>query len=118
MARLITDYGSTGAGILPLARFNDQAGRVHVAFIYLEAGGLFGRHPSVGEQLLLLIEGTAEVSGDNGEATSIAAGYGAYWHAGEWHETRTATGLVAFVIEAGQLDPRLWGEGEQVPYGA
>jgi len=53
----------------------------------------------VGRQLLLLVAGNALVSGDDGVPVELAAGHAAVWDPGESHETRSATGMTALVVE-------------------
>jgi len=37
-------------------------------------------------------------------AVPIRPGQAAFWEAGEWHETRSSTGMTAIVIESRKLD--------------
>jgi len=69
----------------------------------LEAGGCIGRHPAVVGQLLVLLSGAATVTGDDGQPVEIVPGQAALWAAGESHETRSRTGMVAAIVEADGL---------------
>jgi quercetin dioxygenase-like cupin family protein len=70
-----------------------------VAVFHLAAGGCVGRHPSVGHQVLVVVEGRGTVSGSDGVEQTIYAGQAAVWGPGELHETRTSEGLTAVVSE-------------------
>jgi quercetin dioxygenase-like cupin family protein len=70
-----------------------------VAVLYLAAGGCIGRHPAVGHQVLMVVEGRGTVSGPDGVEQAICAGQAAVWEPGESHETRTSDGLTAVVSE-------------------
>jgi quercetin dioxygenase-like cupin family protein len=70
-----------------------------VAVLYLAAGGCIGRHPAVGHQVLMVVEGRGTVSSSDGVEQTISAGQAAVWGPGESHETRTSDGLTAVVSE-------------------
>lgn len=93
----ITRFGSEGFGI---ARVAPEA---HVALATLAAGGRIGRHPAGVDQLLVVISGDAEVSGDDDVAHGIRPGSAALWAVGENHLTRTRHGLTALIVEADGL---------------
>jgi quercetin dioxygenase-like cupin family protein len=75
----------------------------HLVAVRLKPGGVIGRHPAAGRQLLVVLEGDAKVSGVGGEPVDIGPGQAAVWEPYEAHETSSETGLVAMVIE-GDLD--------------
>jgi quercetin dioxygenase-like cupin family protein len=91
-SRVLTDFGSEGATITFL-----HTNRV-VRF-ELEPGGRIARHPAVGEQVLVVLEGDAVVSGGDGVPVDVAAGDVVCWSAGEEHETVARTRVVAIVVE-------------------
>ncbi len=91
----MTDFSSVGFAVRHLGRVRD--GRL--SCLRLDAGGRIGRHPAVGRQLLLLIDGQATVSGEDGVATALQPGQAALWSPGEQHETVSGTGMLAFVVE-------------------
>ena len=66
-----------------------------------------GRMVMCGEwnTLVAVIEGSGEVSGASGAREPIAAGEAVFWEEGEEHETATATGLTAIIIEGDGLRP-------------
>jgi quercetin dioxygenase-like cupin family protein len=77
----------------------------HVVVVSLRPGGVIGRHPAAGRQLLVVLDGDATVSGADGTPVTIGPGQAAVWEAYESHETRSADGLLALVVE-GELDLR------------
>ncbi len=97
----LTAYGSHGASITHLLRM--PAGAFAVC-IRLEPGGVLAEHPALQDQVFLVVGGAGTVrSGEHVEA--IQHGEAAFWQAGEYHETRSETGLAAIVIEGKGLDP-------------
>jgi quercetin dioxygenase-like cupin family protein len=86
----------------------------HLVAVSLAAGGSIGRHPASARQLLVVLEGEAEVSGADGEVQVVRPGQAAVWEPGESHETHSAAGLTAMIVE-GDLD--IGAPGEQVDPG-
>lgn len=74
-----------------------------LVMVRLRPGGVIGRHPAAGRQLLVVLEGDARVSGGHGDPVDLRPGQAAVWEPHELHETRTTSGLVAMVVE-GDLD--------------
>ncbi|SDC63612.1 cupin domain-containing protein [Shouchella lonarensis] len=77
----------------------------HVGMVYLEPGDMIGFHETVVNQLLLVIDGEGEVRGETGSSFPISAGEAVFWEKGEGHETKTAVGLTALVVESETLQP-------------
>jgi quercetin dioxygenase-like cupin family protein len=71
----------------------------HLVVVSLRPGGIIGRHPAAGRQLLVVIDGDAQVSGADGSTADLGPGEAAIWEPGEQHETRSRDGLTAFVVE-------------------
>ena len=86
----------------------------HLVAVMLAPGGVIGRHPAVGRQLLVVLHGEGEVAGAEGEVHRIVPGQAAVWEPGELHETRSPTGMSAMIVE-GDLD--IGAPGEQVDPG-
>ncbi len=103
-------HGSKGFGLGALGITADS----HLVVVRLDAGGIIGRHPAAGRQLLVVIDGDARVAGHDGIPTDLGPGEAAVWEPGEHHETRSRTGLTALVLE-GDLD--LAPPGHQVDPG-
>lgn len=89
---------------LTMTRIMNGNSHYQVGCMHLEANGLVGLHQATVPQLLLVIQGEGVVKGEEGEEFRIKEGYAAYWNKGEWHETRTETGLMAIVIEGDSVE--------------
>ena len=100
--RPVTHFGSHAFTHFRLARAEGEAA---VSAVELGPGGIIGRHPAAAPQLLVIVEGSGEVSGADGAFKPIAAGEAAAWQPGEEHETRSKDGLLAIVLEAEAVEP-------------
>jgi len=76
-----------------------------IGCMYLDADGVIGYHQTVQPQLLLIVSGEGEVRGEKEEYVKVAVGEAVFWQQGEWHETKSSTGMTAIVIESEELDP-------------
>jgi quercetin dioxygenase-like cupin family protein len=103
VARPITQFGSVGAAIAPVAR--PGPGAVQLGCMHLAAGGRIGRHPASGAQLFLVVAGAGWVAGADGARVPLNAGEAAFWEPGEDHESGTERGMTALVLEADEMDP-------------
>jgi hypothetical protein len=56
-------------------------------------------------QILAVLEGSGEVSGEDGVSEPIAAGDAVYVREGEEHEMTSRLGLTALIIEGESLEP-------------
>jgi redox-sensitive bicupin YhaK (pirin superfamily) len=99
--RAVERFGSRGFSIGTLCA------DAYVAAATLEPQGGIGRHPAVDDQCLVVIEGSATVSGEDGSFVAIEPGQAALWLAGEDHETRTEDGVRVLIIEGAGLADRL-----------
>ncbi|WP_067429923.1 cupin domain-containing protein [Nocardioides jensenii] len=97
--RPIESHGSVGFSVGALGITADA----HLVVVRLAAGGVIGRHPAGGRQILVVIEGDATVSGSDQVEQEIGPGQAAVWEAGELHGTRSRAGLVGFIVE-GDVD--------------
>jgi quercetin dioxygenase-like cupin family protein len=95
----ITHYGSHGMMAQGLVR----ADAVAVTVLRVAAGGEIGRHPTIVDQLFLVVAGRGEVCGGDEVWHDIAAGQAAVWAADELHTTRATEDLVAVVVEMPNL---------------
>ncbi|MEO7074635.1 MAG: cupin [Ktedonobacterales bacterium] len=95
-ARPITNFGSDGLAILPVAR---GQGAFQIGCMRLATGGYVGRHAAVGPQLFAIVQGAGWVEGDDGAQQPITAGEAAFWEDDELHAAGTDTGMLALVIE-------------------
>ncbi|WP_409295538.1 cupin [Peribacillus sp. SCS-26] len=86
-----------------LSRITKTEKAAHIGVMHLDANGLVGHHQAVVPQLLLIVSGEGWVCGSAGEYFKLQSGEAAFWEKGEWHETKTDTGLTAIVIESEEL---------------
>ncbi|WP_175639134.1 cupin [Metabacillus schmidteae] len=77
----------------------------HVGCMYLEENGVIGFHQAVVPQLLIIVNGKGYVRSENKNYFEVQEGEAVFWTKGEWHETKTETGLTAIVIESEELVP-------------
>ncbi|WP_244928277.1 cupin domain-containing protein [Nocardioides sp. W7] len=97
--RPVDAHGSRGFDV---SAFGITA-EAHLVTVRLKAGGVIGRHPAAGRQLMVVLSGDAIVSGSSGDPVVLQAGQAAVWEPNELHETRSESGLVALVVE-GDVD--------------
>ena len=86
-------------------RLARSGGEAAVSAVELNSGGVIGRHEAGARQLFVIVTGSGEVIGRDGEVVPVAAGDAVVWELGEEHETRSAEGLLAIVLEGGGIDP-------------
>ena len=77
---------------------------VQAAIFRIAPNGRVARHPATFAQILAVLEGAGSVSGADGEPQPIAAGEAVFWSKGEVHETVSAEGMTALVLEADGLE--------------
>jgi quercetin dioxygenase-like cupin family protein len=92
-----------GVTVAPLSPPISQGSPCQAAIFRIAAGGRLARHPASYPQILAVMEGSGEVSGASGAAEPISAGEAVFWETGEEHETTTAVGLTALIIEGDGL---------------
>lgn len=88
-----------------MSRVINTLNPAHVGCIYLEKNGVIGFHQAVVPQLFIIVNGKGSVRANNEEYTEVQAGEAVFWTKGEWHETKSKTGLTAIVIESEELEP-------------
>jgi quercetin dioxygenase-like cupin family protein len=93
-----------GVTVAPLTQPFERGALVQAAIFRFEPGGRLRRHPATYPQILAILEGSGEVSGADGDDEPIEAGEAVFWHEGEEHETKSAAGLTALIIEGESLD--------------
>jgi quercetin dioxygenase-like cupin family protein len=86
------------------ARVRRLAAEAHAAVIEIAPGGVVARHPAVGSQLFVVVQGSGWVSGANGAPEAIQSGEAVLWDPGEEHESGSEEGMTALVVEAESLD--------------
>ena len=90
--------------VAPLTPSIVEGAVFQAAIFRVAAGGGLRRHRATYPQILAALDGSGVVSGADGVDEPIVAGEAVYWHEGEDHETRSARGLTALVIESPHLD--------------
>ncbi len=88
-----------------MSRIVRTTNATYIGFMYLEENGIIGYHQATMPQLLLVVSGEGLVRGESEEYFKIEPGTAVFWKKGEWHETKTETGLSAIVIESEELNP-------------
>lgn len=106
VGKSITKFNSKNVAISPLTTLvQEKIDIMHIACMHLDKDGLLGGHEAVVPQMFIVIEGEGIVKGEDREPHRIQQGELAMWEAGEWHETSTAEGLTAIVVESDKLKP-------------
>lgn len=100
----INQYDSQAAHFIKVFR-NKQENSV--GFIQLDAGGVVGYHQAKVQQLFIVVQGEGWVTGTDRERIFIKNGEGVMWEEGEWHESGSASGMLALVVEAETIDTSL-----------
>jgi quercetin dioxygenase-like cupin family protein len=93
-----------GVTIAPLTSPFEEGATTQAAIFRFAPGGRLLRHPATLPQVVAVLEGSGEVSGEGGEGEPIEAGEAVFWHEGEEHELKSAAGLTALIIEGERLD--------------
>jgi len=90
--------------VAPLTPSIFEGSAFQAAVFRVAPGGRIARHAAAFPQILAVLEGSGEVSGDDGVAEPIAAGEAVFWSRGEEHETTSASGLTALIVEGEQVE--------------
>jgi quercetin dioxygenase-like cupin family protein len=93
-----------GVTVAPLSRSIFHGSPFQAAVFRVAPGGRIARHPASYPQVLAVLDGSGNVSGASGVDEPIEAGEAVFWQAGEEHETKTADGLTALIIEGDGLE--------------
>ena len=93
-----------GVTVAPLSRSIFHGSPFQAAVFRVAPGGRIARHPASYPQILAVLDGSGNVSGPTGVEEPIEAGEAVFWQAGEEHETKTADGLTALIIEGDGLE--------------
>ena len=99
--RNITAFNSQDATISPVTK--GPRSQQTIA-LYLEPNGVLGNHKEVSDQLMLVVQGTAEVSSEGRSSLGVSAGDAVLWRSNENHEVRAGSeGLTAIIVEGDGL---------------
>jgi quercetin dioxygenase-like cupin family protein len=93
-----------GVTVAPLSRSISDGSPFQAAVFRVAPGGRIVRHPASYPQILAVLDGSGNVSGPSGVDEPIEAGEAVFWQPGEEHETKTADGLTALIIEGDGLE--------------
>jgi quercetin dioxygenase-like cupin family protein len=93
-----------GVTVAPLSRSIFHGSPFQAAVFRMAPGGRIARHPASYPQILAVLDGSGRVSGASGVDEPIDAAEAVFWQAGEEHETKTADGLTALIIEGDGLE--------------
>ena len=88
-----------------MSRIIQTSENAHVGCMHLPVNGVVGYHEAVSPQLMVIVSGAGQVRSGHNSAVHVKAGEAVFWEKGEWHETKTETGLMAIVIESEVLTP-------------
>jgi quercetin dioxygenase-like cupin family protein len=94
-----------GVTIAPLSRSILDGSPFQAAIFRVAPGGRIARHPASCPQILAVLEGSGEVSGASGIDEPIGPSEAVSWAEGEEHETKSAAGLTALIVEGDGLAP-------------
>lgn len=90
--------------IAPLTSSFEEGATTQASIFRFAPGGRLLRHPATFPHVVAVLEGSGEVSGEDGDVEPIEAGIAVFWHEGEGHEMKSAAGLTALIIESERLD--------------
>lgn len=91
-----------------MTRILNTDSKVHIGCMRLEENGIIGYHQAAVPQLLLVMDGKGEVRGQDDINVNVESGDAVFWEEGEWHETKTVSGLMVIVIEGKDLNPSMY----------
>ena len=100
--RNITQYDSN----FIISRLALTETRAAISCMYLEENGIIGYHEATVNQILYVVQGECDVCNEKKQYKTLRAGDAVFWEKGEWHETKTATGVTAIVDEGEKLSPK------------
>jgi quercetin dioxygenase-like cupin family protein len=96
-----------GVTIAPLSAPSSKRSPIEAAVFRFTPGGRIARHQPAGEgtQILAVLEGSGEVSGESGVDETIEPGDAVFLREGEEHELKTTGGLTVLIIQGRDLEP-------------
>lgn len=104
----LTRFGSSGVTIhhptSAPGTLLRSAGPATLVVAELQEGGVIGRHPATGPQLIVVAAGTVETTGGAGDVETLTVGQGVLFAPGEQHETRAVTPATIAIQEWAATD--------------
>lgn len=88
-----------------MSRIVATDGSTRIGCMHLAENGIIGYHQAIVPQLLLIVSGEGLVRSKEEKYFKVQPGDAVFWEKGEWHETKSETGLIAIVIESEKLNP-------------
>lgn len=76
-----------------------------MAIFRMAPRGCICRHAAAVPQIIAVLEGSGEASGNSGDFEPITEGDAVYFSEGEEHEARTTEGMVVLIIEGPAVVP-------------
>jgi len=77
-----------------------------ISCMYLEENDIIGYHEATVNQILYVVQGECDVCNEQKQYKRLRAGDAVFLGKGEWHETKTTTGVTAIVVEGEKLSPK------------
>ncbi|ANE45879.1 hypothetical protein SY83_05675 [Paenibacillus swuensis] len=98
VGKQITAFGSINLSMSKIIRSD---GEFHIGCMHLAPSAVVGGHVAPSNQLFLVAQGEVQVRSGSGDHnwTLVNEGQAVYWMKGEWHETKSIQGAMAFVVE-------------------
>lgn len=93
--RPIEQYGSR----FTLSPLTPPYTSVKAACFHVPPGGVVGFHEATVSQLFCVVAGSGWVTGADRERVPVGPFEGAFWEAGEWHESGSDKGMTVVVLE-------------------
>lgn len=109
VGRHVTRFESDFAmsGIVRIVGRNASDADLQIGCMHIPAGGWVGFHQATTPQLFLVVAGEGWVRGETETRRPIHTFEAAFWRGGEWHESGSAMGMTAVVIEGEGIAPAL-----------
>ncbi|MGC9522646.1 MAG: hypothetical protein ACP5HG_12280 [Anaerolineae bacterium] len=96
----VSDFGSRDVTISTVM----SSRAWHVATLRLAPNGVLGAHKLATDQLLIIMAGSAKVTGDKNMRVDVTPGIAVFWNKDEVHEVQAGSeGLSAVLIEGDKL---------------
>ena len=92
-----------GVTVAPLTQPFEEGALVQAAIFRFEPGGRLRGGRGM-PQIFAVLEGSGEMSGENGVGEPIGAGEAIFLHEGEDHEMKSEAGLSVLILEGASLE--------------
>jgi len=75
-----------------------------IGCMHIEPEGIVGLHEAPTPQLFLVVEGEGWVRGESEPSLLVKMGEGVFFDSGEWHESRSLTGMTCIIVQCDEFD--------------